>query len=319
MKTLLIDAMNIFIRAYVVNPSMSEQGHHVGGALGFLKSIAAISRRFSPDDMIVVWEGGGSPRRRALLPEYKGNRRPVRLNRADIYEDIPNTKENFNHQVSMCTKLLNKTPIRQVYVPDCEADDVIGYLAKHVIEGDVVIASSDKDFYQLISDEVIQWTPTRKKIVDTSDVLSEFNIHPTNFATAKAFVGDNSDNIDGIKGCGFKTLVKRFPKMSEPEFVSVEDIISECTAMPEKNRLSIHNNILTDQEKVKRNWRLMYLDTANLSAHHIERIDGFYRYNEVKRDKLGMIRALIEEGITLPRSLDVDKFYLDLSTIKATK
>ena len=189
-------------------------------------------------------------------------------------------------------------------------------MAKHTIDGDVIIASSDKDFYQLISTSVIQWTPTRKKIVDVDDVLAEFNIHPVNFATAKCFVGDSSDNIDGIKGCGFKTFVKRFPIVSDSEFVSVEDIINECKAMPKKKRLSIHNNILTDHEKVKRNWRLMYLDTANLSAHHIERIEGFYQYKDQKRDKLGMIRALIAEGISMPRSLDVDKFYLDLSTIK---
>jgi len=316
MKTLLIDAMNIFIRAYVVNPSMSENGNHIGGTLGFLKSIGAIARRFSPDDMIVVWEGGGSPRRRALLPAYKGNRRPLRLNRADIYEDIPDTKENFNHQISLCTKLLTNTPIRQIYVADCEADDVIGYLAKHVLDEDVIIASSDKDFYQLINENVIQWTPTTKKIVDIATVLSEFKIHPNNFATAKCFVGDSSDNIDGIRGCGFKTLVKRFPKLTDPDFVSVEDIINDCRNQPQKQRLNIHNNILIDSEKIKRNWRLMYLDTANLSAYHIDRINSFYQYKDSKRDKLGMMRNLISEGVTLPRSLDVDKFYLDLSTIK---
>ena len=250
MKTLLIDAMNIFIRAYVVNPSMSENGNHIGGTLGFLKSIGAIARRFSPDDMIVVWEGGGSPRRRALLPAYKGNRRPLRLNRADIYEDIPDTKENFNHQISLCTKLLTNTPIRQIYVADCEADDVIGYLAKHVLDEDVIIASSDKDFYQLINENVTQWTPTTKKIVDITTVLSEFKIHPNNFATAKCFVGDSSDNIDGIRGCGFKTLVKRFPKLTDPDFVSVEDIINDCRNQPQKQRLNIHNNILIDSEKI---------------------------------------------------------------------
>ena len=85
MTTLLVDAMNIFVRSYVVVPSMSEHGHHVGGTLGFLKSLGSYCRRFSPDRVIVVWEGGGSPRRRALLKDYKANRKPVRLNRSDIY------------------------------------------------------------------------------------------------------------------------------------------------------------------------------------------------------------------------------------------
>ena len=91
MTTLLVDAMNIFVRSYVVVPSMSEHGHHVGGTLGFLKSLGSYCRRFSPDRVIVVWEGGGSSRRRALLKDYKANRKPVRLNRSDIYDpsEIP--------------------------------------------------------------------------------------------------------------------------------------------------------------------------------------------------------------------------------------
>lgn len=316
MKTLLIDAMNIFIRSYVVVPSMSEHGHHIGGLLGFFKSIAVICRKVRPDQVIVVWEGGGSPRRRALLPEYKGNRKPVRLNRSDIYEDLPDTKENFNYQVSACTKILKNTPLRQVYVSDCEADDVIGYLSKHVIEGEIVIASSDKDFYQLINERVVQYTPTKKKIIDMSSVLSEFSIHPENFATAKCFVGDSSDNISGIKGAGFKTLVKRFPKLTSSDFVSIQDIINECKSLNEKDRLAIHRNILENTELLNRNWRLMYLDTGNLSAHHIERINDFYQYKFAKRDKLSMLRDLISEGVMMPRSFDVDKFFLDLATVK---
>ena len=129
MKTLLIDAMNIFVRSYVVVPSMSEHGHHVGGTLGYHKSLGSYARRFSPDRIIVVWEGGGSPRRRALLSEYKANRKPVRLNRSDIYEDIPDSAENFNYQVAATTKLLAHAPVEQMNVSDCEADDVFGYLA----------------------------------------------------------------------------------------------------------------------------------------------------------------------------------------------
>ena len=316
MKTLLIDAMNIFIRSYVVVPSMSENGHHIGGILGFFKSIAVICRKVRPDEVIVVWEGGGSPRRRALLPEYKANRKPVRLNRSDIYADLPDTKENFNYQVSACTRLLKNTPIKQVYVSDCEADDVIGYLSKHVIDHDVVIASSDRDFHQLINDRVIQYTPTKKRMIEIAAVLEEYKIHPENFATAKCFVGDSSDNISGIKGAGFKTLVKRFPNLTSSQFVSIQDIINLCESLKAKERLAIHRNILGNKELLLRNWRLMYLDTANLSGHHIERINDFYQYKSAKRDKLSMLRELIAEGVTMPKSFDVDKFFLDLATVK---
>ena len=197
-----------------------------------------------------------------------------------------------------------------------EADDVIGYLSKHVIDHDVVIASSDRDFHQLINDRVIQYTPTKKRMIDVAAVLEEYKIHPENFATAKCFVGDSSDNISGIKGAGFKTLVKRFPNLTSSQFVSIQDIINLCESLKAKERLAIHRNILGNKELLLRNWRLMYLDTANLSGHHIERINDFYQYKSAKRDKLSMLRELIAEGVTMPKSFDVDKFFLDLATVK---
>jgi len=316
MTTLLIDAMNIFVRSYVVNPSMSEHGHHVGGTLGFMKSLGSYCRRFSPNRIIVIWEGGGSPRRRALLKEYKGNRKPIRLNRSDIYEDIPDSQENFNYQVAATTKLLAFSAAEQMYVSDCEADDVIGYLAKYFLEDDIIIASSDKDFYQLLSPRVKMYSPTKKKFITHEDVLEEHNISCTNFVTARSFVGDNSDNICGIRGVGLKTLAKRFPILRNDEFVSCDDIIKLCSEVPEAKRIKLHRNVLAAESIVKRNWKLMYLDTSNLSADQILKIKQKAQYKSIKADKIGMIRNLIQEGINMPRSFDPHKFFLD--TITAT-
>ena len=226
--TLLIDGLNIFIRSYCVIPTLNAGGEHCGGYLGFLRSIGSYARKFSPDEIIVIWEGGGSPRRRAVLPDYKANRKPLRLNRSDIYEDSHDSKENFNEQLQFLTNLMINTPIKQMYVSDCEADDVIGYLAKyHLKDNDIIIASSDKDFYQLVSDRVKIYSPTKKKIIGKEDILKEFNIHPINFVTARTFVGDSSDNISGIKGIGLKTMAKRFQKLRNEEFLSHDDIMIE--------------------------------------------------------------------------------------------
>tara|TARA_A100001015_G_C14960137_1_gene700504 strand:- start:591 stop:1541 length:951 start_codon:yes stop_codon:yes gene_type:complete len=316
MKTMLIDAMNIFVRSYVVNPTISEHGHYFGGSLGFLKSLGSYARRFSPDRIIVIWEGGGSPRRRSLLPEYKGNRKPVRLNRSKIYEDIPDTRENFNYQVAATTKLLSFTAAEQMYVSDCEADDVIGYLAKNVLDGEIIIASSDKDFYQLLSEKVAMYSPTKKKIITATDVTNEHQIHPINFATARCFVGDNSDNISGIRGIGLKTIAKKFPNLRNSDFVSVNDIITECEAIPEKKRLKMHKSILENKETIRRNWKLMYLDTGNLSADQILKIKNKIQNKNANRDKLGMIRQLMTEGINMPKSFDPHKFFLDTTTVQ---
>ena len=147
---LLVDGMNLFIRGFVANPSMSENGFHVGGVVGFLNSLRNCIEKFKPTDIFVVWEGGGSSRRRAIYSDYKRKSRPQKLNR--FYgEDLPDTAENRNQQISMIVDLLKDTPTCQIYVPDCEADDVIGYLSKYKFSDQKkLIISSDKDFYQLL-------------------------------------------------------------------------------------------------------------------------------------------------------------------------
>ena len=78
---LIFDAMNLFLRTYSANPTISHYGHHVGGVVGFLKSMRNIIDKFSPSQVFVVWEGGGSQRRRAIYPEYKHGRKPKRMNK----------------------------------------------------------------------------------------------------------------------------------------------------------------------------------------------------------------------------------------------
>ena len=314
MKTLLIDAMNIFCRSYAVNPAMSDHGYHIGGTLGFLKSVGSYSRRFSPDRTIVIWEGGGSPRRRALLKEYKANRKPIRLNRSDIYEDIPNTRENFNYQIAACTKILAHSTVEQMYVSDCEADDVIGYMSKYFLEGETVSASSDKDFYQLLSENVSMYSPTKKKIITHEDVREEHSISSINFATARSFVGDISDNIDGIRGVGLKTLAKRFPKLRNDDFVSCDDIINWCRELPEKKRIKVHRSILENEKVIKRNWEFMFLDIGNLSADHVMKLKDKALNNSIKPNKILMIKQLIEEGVRMPNSFDPHRFFLNTIT-----
>ena len=82
-KILIIDAMNTFIRNYVMNPSISSDGSPIGGTKGFLMTVQKLTREINPNKVIVVWDGsGGSAKRRTLAKEYKDGRKPLRLNRA---------------------------------------------------------------------------------------------------------------------------------------------------------------------------------------------------------------------------------------------
>ena len=311
---LLVDGMNLFVRAFVANPAISAHGYHVGGVVGFLNSLRNCMEKFKPEQVLVVWEGGGSSRRRSIYPDYKKKSRPQKLNR--YYEnDIPDTVENRNQQISIIVHLLKSTPVCQMYVPDCEADDVIGYLSmyKFVNERKLII-SSDKDFYQLLNSNTIIYSPTLKNLVTEKDVLLKYNVSAHNFCLAKCLCGDPSDNIKGVKGAGFKTIAKRFPKVSSDETILISDIIEEARQMSTKKRApKIFEEICQSEDKIKMNWKLIYLDTSSLSSKQIDQI-----HNEVdtfmpRRNKIELLRKLIREGI---QTLDVDRFFLSLSCVK---
>jgi DNA polymerase-1 len=317
LSILLVDALNLFTRHFVANPAMSEHGYHVGGIVGFLNSLRLMNERFSPEKVFIIWESGGSPRRRAILPEYKSNRRPKKLNR--YYDDeIPDTVQGRDNQISVIVEILKKTPICQMYVPDCEADDVIGYLARYAYRNEKkIILSSDKDFYQLLGDKVEIYSPTKKRSVTHNNVIEEYSISPENFCLAKSICGDSSDNISGIKGAGFKTIAKRFPHLKSRESTGIEDILKICQEREsDKRSPKIYKDLLLNKDTIKRNWRLIYLDTKNLSHSQIKRIGDTIDTFAPRKDKISVMRALIREGI---KTLDVDRFFLSFNSIRDEK
>ena len=316
---LLIDAYNIFARSYIVNPSLSANGEPIGGSTGFVKSLGVLSDKFRPSKIIVCWEGGGSRRRRDMLPEYKSGRKPLRLNRSELYKKELDSPENFGWQVGLAVKLCEYLPVVQMYVDDCEADDVIGWLARHKFKDDerqIIICSADQDMHQLLRPNVIQYTPTGKKTITHEDVVEKFGISTINFVTARAFIGDKSDRIGGIRGVGFKTLARKFPQLSDDAFVSVDDILNECKLRNSQKKMKLYESILAQPEVPKLNWRLMYLDISNLSAEHVKQLNYRYDNAQVGRNKIEFIKTMVAEGLHMPGHINPDLVWLRLSSIQ---
>jgi len=307
---LLVDGLNLFVRHFVVNPTLSDSGDHVGGIVGFLRALGRLSNRVRPSRIIVAWEGGGSPRRRAIFKDYKNNRRPQKLNRY-YGDELPDTVENRNNQISILISVLKNVPVDQLYISDCEADDIIGYIVKNTVEDRCVIASSDKDLYQLLSKNVIQWSPGQKKFITCKDVLSKFNISAVNFCTARSFVGDSSDGLSGVSLAGFTSMAKRFPELSGNSFVSIEKIIESANIKSQDSKLKIYKNISEQSDLVRRNWKLMYLDVRNLSAYQIDKIQNMIENPNQNRNKLQILKMFSRLGI---KNFDIDSFYSSTST-----
>ncbi len=306
---LLVDAMNLFMQHFVANPTLSIHGNHVGGVVGFMKALGYLSDRIGPKRIIVVWEGGGSPRKRAIYKNYKNGRRPQKLNRY-YGEEIPDTVQNRDSEISMLISLLRHTPVTQIYISDCEADDIIGYVARHMFEGTrKVIVSSDKDLYQVLSTEVVQWSPGKKAFINLRDVKEKFGIHVNNFCTARSFIGDPSDNLDGVPRVGFASLAKRFPEISCSQHVSVEEIVEKSQKMIEKSKLKIYTNIVEYSDIAVRNWKLMHLDINNLSAFQIQKLQDTLSEEDTQMNKISLIRDMMKYGIN---NFDADSFFASL-------
>ena len=311
-KILLVDAMNLFCRHYIAHPQVSSLGQPMGGVVGFLYTLRRLVEQQRPNNIIVAWEGGGSARRRALFPEYKGHRRPVKLNR--FYEDdIPNTVENRDDQVKSLVACLKHVPVCQIYVGNCEADDVIGYLCRtRYRDEDVTIVSSDKDFYQLLNATTKIYRPGKKVFVTKEDMLQEFGISPCNFPIAKAICGDSSDNIPGVKGIGFKTLAKRFPAMAADDDFNVDLLMTESQKLAATSKVKAFKLIQESEELIRRNLKLVDLDGTMLSPDQVRKIDFAVDTFAPTRNKISLIRELVGLGLG---EFNTDNFYYTMTSI----
>lgn len=301
---LLVDAMNLFCRSFAAYPSMTTSGEQIGGAVGFLKTLKRVVSDIRPRRIYVCWESGGSARRRGIYHDYKAQRRPEKLNR--FYEDdIPESEENRAKQIAILTRLMRLLPVCQVYVSDCEGDDIIAYLCRHTFkDADKVIMSSDKDLYQLLDEKTRIYSLHKKVYLDLDVVQDEFRIHAKNFALAKAICGDQSDNVPGIKGLGFKTLVKRFPFFGDSSELMIDDVVAFSHTHIKES--SVYKNLIENVDVIKRNWQLVYLGDIALAPNQMEKIDHIVGTFAPSANKIEFIRRLIAEGI---QGFDVNDFF----------
>ena len=264
-NVIIIDALNMFLRSYVISPHMDRKGNPVGGTIGFLKSLQKVSRDFTADEIIVAWDGHeGSQRKRSMNKDYKGGRKPVRFNRRMIELPPDQEKANKGYQQVRLMEYLNQMPVIQLVADFTEADDIIAHVINHdKYKGwHKTIISSDKDFFQLCREDVSIYRPIQKKIMTKDSIINEFKIHPKNFALARSMAGDASDNLPGIRGAGLKTIAKRFPYLVREDEYEVADIIRDCAMQAKK--LKIHESIQTGETLIKENYKIMQLYYPNI-------------------------------------------------------
>jgi len=274
-KVLIFDGTNTFHRNFVVNPTSDTNGNPVGGVIGTIRSIKYMMAETKPDKVIFVWDGdGGGKRRRGIISDYKMGRKP-RLNR-EVEEGVKDSRENFAWQANKLKQLLNFLGVIQIEVDDIEADDTIGYLVGLLDPCAKVVVSSDRDMWQLVSDTTIVYWPTKKVFISKGTFKEYSPILPENYVLARALaMGDNSDNIKGIKGLGEKTLLKLFPVFTERPITLLElcDGASMLLKLEAEGNTKLKSTekrwykvVLESIELVSKNIEVMQLTTPNISA-----------------------------------------------------
>ena len=276
-RILLIDGHNLFIRCWSVIPTLNDNGDHNGGTFGFLRSLRKLVVEHQATKVIVCWEGkNNSARRRKIFKEYKANRSmPKRVVRAyDFGETLQDQIKDMKDQLQAVKQYLNFFPVYQIQVEYTEADDTIAHIATNRYPGiEKVIVSNDKDFLQLISEEVSVYRPAVKKTLKTSDLIDTFGIHPVNWLIVKAIRGDSSDNIPGVRGLGEKTILKYLPAMGDPEEITLEKLFTICEEQSNISKTVSYKKIIKSKEIIERNYKLMQLTEVSMSLKALQTVD----------------------------------------------
>jgi len=270
---LIVDSMNTFIRSFAMLQSMNPKGHHTGGLVGFLRSLGFLNRTIDPTRIICVFDGqASSSSRKHIDPEYKANRNIKRITNWEIFDDKDDEFQSMTMQMGRLVEYLQCLPLTLISIDKIEADDTISYLAQKFAANNkkVTIVSSDKDFLQIIDENIEVYSPIKKKTYGKKEVQEELGMIPENYLIMKALLGDNSDNLTGIKGLGPKTLLKEFPGIVKDPLFELKDIHKICTEKLQTKK--IFAQILYDWDKVKTNYELMNLLQPRLGDYEIVHI-----------------------------------------------
>jgi DNA polymerase-1 len=296
-RVLVIDALNMFLRAFIVDPSLSQHGQPIGGIKGSIKILQKLVRITKPNEIVICWDGpNGSQKRKTLNSGYKEGRKPLRLNRS-VHNLTENEEiQNKVWQQMQVIEYFNQMPIIQLILERVEADDIISYVcnSRHYDGWQKVIVSNDKDFLQLCDDETVVYRPTTDKIETKKTVIESLGIHPTNMALARAMDGDASDNLPGVNRVGMKTIATKLPFMKEERSVTIDELIEYCET--KESKLKVFKTIAESRKLIEHNYDMMQLYSPLISVQGKQTIDYALENFECDFHKTELLKLMIEDG-----------------------
>ncbi len=232
-KLFLLDAYALIFRSYyafIRNPRITSKGLNTSAVFGFLLTLEEVLQKQKPTHIAVVFDRPEPTFRHKMYSEYKAHR--------------DETPEDIRKAVPYIKRLIEAYRIPVIDYPGFEADDVIGTLARKAsVEGFVTyMMTPDKDYAQLVSDNVFMFKPSRSGsdslLWGVDDIRKEFSVEtPGQVIDVLALMGDTADNIPGAPGVGPKTAMKLIS-----EYGSVEELFLHTDELKGKLREIIENN-----------------------------------------------------------------------------
>jgi DNA polymerase-1 len=297
-RLFLLDAYALIFRGYyafIKNPRINSKGMDTSAIMGFMNALMDVIKRDKPDHLAVAFDKGGSTYRYEMYQEYKAHR--------------DETPEAIKIAVPYIQELLKAMHIPIIEVPGFEADDLIGTIAKQAEKENyqVFMVTPDKDFAQLVSENIFMYKPARMgngiEIWGIPEVLAKFEIErPEQVIDFLGMMGDAADNIPGLPGVGEKTAKKFLA-----EYGSMENLLANTHQLKGAIKTKIEAN--AELGILSKKLATILLDcpvTFNeadyeLSTPDIEKTDALFQELEFRQmkaqfDKLYIPTPTLPEG-----------------------
>jgi len=213
-QTILIDGSSFLFRAFYV-PQLKRMatadGQPTGAIFGIVNMIKSLQSDYQNAQLVAIFDAKGKNFRHELYDQYKANRPPM--------------PDELRSQIDFVHRTIQALGIPLVIESGVEADDVIGTYAKLASAAghSVLIASSDKDLAQVVSDQVHMVDTMKKTVLDVTGVTEKFGVRPDQIIDYLALMGDSSDNVPGVPKVGPKTAVKWLT-----EYGTLDNIVSNA-------------------------------------------------------------------------------------------
>lgn len=293
-KLLLVDGNSVAFRAFYalyrqLDKFVAPDGMHTNAIFAFKNMLAAIAGQVQPTHMLVAFDAGKVTFRTKMYADYKGGR--------------AKTPSELSEQLPVIRQLLKARGIASYELPNYEADDILGTMAKRGEDAGfaVTIVTGDRDLTQLASDQttvLITKNGVGQTEAFTPEHMQEVNgVTPTQFIDMKALMGDNSDNYPGVTKVGPKTASRLIAK-----YGSVEGLYEHVDEM-KKSKLK--ENLINDRDKAFLAKKLATIDrnapvTVDLDDTKLKEPD--YQTLRALYEKLGLRRFLAELNESQPVS-----------------